>query len=68
MLVRDESSLGDGTVGRDVMDIDAAECSLVEHPLIGRSLAGGSRERRLATGSSVIAASGPRLETTGATS
>ena len=46
------------------MDIDAAECSLVEPPLIGRSLAGGPRERRLATGPSVIPASGSRLEIT----
>jgi hypothetical protein len=46
------------------MDIDAAECSLVELPLIGRSLAEGPHQRRLATGPLVILASGSRLEIT----
>ena len=46
------------------MDIDAAECSLVEPSPIGRLLARGPIERRLLTGPSVIPASGSRLEIT----
>jgi hypothetical protein len=46
------------------MDIDAAERSLVELPPIAHLRAGGPRERRLATGPSVIPASGSRLEIT----
>jgi hypothetical protein len=64
LLVRDESSLGDRTVGRDVMGIDAAECSPVELPLIGQLLAGGAHKRRLSTGPSVIPAYVFRLEIT----